>query len=615
MFGNNMVIQRGINAPVWGKSEPGKTVTIDFAGVQTIAKGNENGFWIARLPVLNAGGPFAMKIYSGRDTIKFTNILVGDVWLASGQSNMQMALSWGVNNMQEEIKDANYPEIRFLSIADDLNNHPQTDIPGGTWMECNPISVKDFSAVAYFFAREIHREINVPIGIINSTWGGTDIQAWMSQKALENIPFYKDTLPKIIAENGDFSNGFEQFVKTNKLRDSIIENSNIGINQKIFALKYADQNWKTMTIPCRWSDYGIKNYYGYVWFRKHIKLNGTVIPKDLIMNLGDVSNENVAWFNGSEINKLGNGANVAYKIPAKLVKTGDNIISIRILGRWAIGGFNSPANLIYLESSDKSLHLSLANEWKYNEKIEPITPQWIEYYNYPTFIYNAKIAPVIPFGLKGILWYQGENNTKNPQGYDQLFSLLVNNWRTSWEQGDLPFIFAQLSNFNLRTEEPQESKLALIREAQTRGLNIPNTEMVVNIDLGLEDGDVHFRNKQDCGKRFADAALGLVYDKKIPYKNPVFKSIQVEGNRIRIIFENVKSGLITNDQTAPKSFAICGADYQYVWANSKIEGNEVVVWNDHITKPVAVRYAWSDNPNCNLYNAKGLPVSPFRTDQ
>jgi sialate O-acetylesterase len=496
VFSSNMVIQRDINAPVWGKSEAGKVVTIDFAGYQTMATVSANGSWMARLPILSAGGPYILKIYSGNDTVRFTNVLVGDVWLASGQSNMQMALSWGVNNKEEEIKNATYPEIRFLSVANDLNNKPQDDISGGTWMECNPASVRDFSAVGYFFARQIQREINVPIGIINSSWGGTDIQVWMSRESLETIPFYKDTLPKIIAATGDFSKGYEQFEKTNKLRDSIIDRSSEGIRQKVFTPKYDDQDWKTMTLPCRWSDYGIKNYFGYAWFRKHIQLSESDKSKDFTLNLGSVLLDNIAYFNGKEIKKLGSGANVAYTIPAKSVVQGDNVITIRVLGRWAVGGFNGPADLIYLESADKSFHVSLANDWKYNEKIEPATPPWIEYYNYPTFIYNAKIAPLIPFGLKGILWYQGENNTKNPAGYDQYFSLLINDWRTRWGQGYLPFVFAQLSNYNLRTDKPQESKIAQIRESQASGLQILNTAMVINIDLGLEDGDVHFRKNR-----------------------------------------------------------------------------------------------------------------------
>ncbi len=613
VFGSNMVVQRGINIPVWGTSEAGKAVTIDFAGYKTSATVDKDGSWSARLPVLNAGGPFTMKVFTGTDTVSFTNVLVGDVWLASGQSNMQMALSWGVNNKEEEIRNANYPQIRFFTVANDLNNKPQTDITGGQWLECNSSSVKDFSVVGYFFARQIHQEIKVPLGIINSSWGGTDIQAWMSNEALQSIPFYKDTLPEIIAGTGDFSDGYEQFEETNKLRDSIIENSLSGIQLKVFEPQYNDQDWKTMMLPCKWSQYGIKNYYGYVWFRKHIQLHEGPETKDLILNLGDVSNENIAYFNGIEIKKAGYGANVAYSIPAQLVKPGDNLISLRVLGRWAIGGFNSTAGFIYLETADKLVHLSLAGDWKYNEKIEPETPAWIEYYNFPTFVYNSKIAPVIPFGLKGMLWYQGENNTKKPQGYDQLFSLLINDWRTRWGQGDLPFIFAQLSNYGMRSDKPLESNIALIREAQAGCSNIPNTAMVVNIDLGLADGDVHFKNKQECGKRFADAALGLVYGKNVLYKNPICKSKRIEGNKVHIQFENIPGGMKTNDNSAPKSFAVAAADNQFVWANARIEGNEVVVWSDLIENPKSVRYGWADNPDCNLYSAKGLPFSPFRT--
>jgi sialate O-acetylesterase len=302
-----------------------------------------------------------------------------------------------------------------------------------------------------------------------------------------------------------------------------------------------------------------------------------------------------------------------YTIPTKLLKNGDNVISLRVLGRWAVGGFNSPKELIYIESADQSVHLSLANEWKFNEKIEPTTPLWFEYYNYPTFIYNAKIAPLIPYGLKGVIWYQGENNSKMPEGYGNYFSLLVNDWRTRWGQGYLPFVFGQLSNYRLPTPLPAESKIAVLRDEQAKGLALPNTAMVANIDLGLADGDVHFKNKQECGKRFANAALGLVYDKNRAYKNPIYKSMKVEGNKIRIVFENSSNALMTNDKAAPKCFAIAGADNAFVWAKASIEGSEMVVWSEQITAPVSVRYAWADNPEVNLYSSDGLLVLPFRT--
>ena len=615
VFGDNMVIQRGLNSPVWGQATPNTTVYIQFAGAKISTSANSKGGWMTRLPKLKAGGPYQLKIYNLRDSVIFSNVLIGDVWLASGQSNMQMALSWGVNNKEEEINDANYPSIRLLNVEDDLNNKPQTDIPGGRWKECNPISVKDFSAIAYFFARQISKEMNVPIGIINSSWGGTDIQSWMSAEALETIPFYKDTLPKIIAQTGDFETGFERFKQQNKTRDSIISNSNEGFRLGVFKTYFDDKDWKEMTIPCKWSEYGLKNYYGFVWFRKHITLAENETKNDFQLNLGDVSTDAIAFFNGNEIQREGTGANVLFDVPSKFLKTGDNVISLRVMGAWGVGGFISPADLIYLKSSDSKFKKSLANHWKYNEKIEPATPIWIEYYNFPTFIYNTKIAPIIPFGLKGFLWYQGENNTKKPAGYSSLMSLLVKDWRNRWGQGNLPFIYGQLSNFGIRADKPVESNFAVLREEQEKCLSIKNTAMVVNIDLGLADGDVHFKNKQESAKRFANAALGLVYGKKMAYKNPIYKSCAVIGNKIRIRFKNVDKGFITHDKLAPKSFAIAGKDKIFVTAVAKIIGNEIIVWSDRINEPAFVRYAWDANPECNLYSVQGLPLVPFRTDK
>lgn len=612
IFGNNMVLQREINAPVWGSGTAGDIVSVEIDGHIRKAKVNKLGKWMIRLPKLKAGGPYVLKAYNRHDKIEFKNVLVGDVWLASGQSNMQMSLSWGVNNMDEEIRNAIYPAIRFFTVANDLDNKPQADISGGSWTACTPESVKDFSAIGYFFARQISAQLNVPIGILNSTWGGTDIQAWMSEKSLQSIPKYNDILAKIITQTGDFSLGYEQFATTNKLRDSIIENSSIGFKTHVFAPEYNDSKWNKINIPCTWNDVGLRNFYGYVWLRKHIVLKEN--DKELLLNLGDIAHENRAFVNGFELQKLGNGANVAYIVPTKSLKIGDNLIALQILGRWAVGGFASRAEFLHLTSADKSTFIKLADEWKYNENIEPKTPEWIEFYNYPSFIYNAKIAPIIPYGLKGILWYQGENNAKNPVGYANYFSLLVNDWRKRWKEGNVPVIYGQLSNCKMRLDQPADSKIALLRNEQVKGLELPNTAMVINIDLGLADGDVHFTNKQEAAMRFANTAMGFVYRKKIAYKSPVFKSFSISANQISVKFLNTYGALKSLDDKPLKGFAIACEDKIFVWAHAKIEGNKVVVWNNVIKNPKYVRYGWADNPECNLYNAHKLPVIPFRTD-
>lgn len=606
VFGNNMVVQRGINIPVWGKSTVGSKITIEFASTKTLATANAEGKWTARLPILSAGGPYVLKIYSDSDTLKFS-----DVWLASGQSNMQMAVGWGIDHQEEELKSANYPDIRLFTVGNDLNNKPQDDIPAGSWLPCTPETVKDFSAIGYFFARQIQSEINVPIGIIHSSWGGTDIQPWISADALQTQPLYKDTLPKIITQTGDFSNGYEASEKVNKHRDSIIATSNIGIKTKVFALRYNDDTWKTLLIPTKWKNYGIENYYGYVWFRKHICLKST--SKELTLNLGMVSHDNIAYFNGKELKKTGGSSITSYKVPSGLLKKGNNVITLRVLGRWGVGGFEGPTDRMNLASADSSTLIYLADDWKYNQKIEPETTPWVEYTGYPSFIYNAKIAPIIPFGLKGILWYQGENNTKKPEGYAEYFSLLVNDWRIRFGQGYLTFIYGQLSNFNFRLNQPVESKIAQLRDEQTKGLALYHTAMVCNIDAGKEDGDVHFTNKQLSAKRFADAALGMVYGKDVVYKTQIYKSSKIQGKYIHILFNNVENRLMTNDGKNPISFAIAGSDGKFVWANAKISENEIIVWNDDVPTPKQVRYAWADNPEVNLYTTEGQPVSPFNT--
>jgi sialate O-acetylesterase len=616
LFGSNMVLQRNTNPAIWGWASPKSRVNIQFAGITTSATVNENGKWFARLPQSEAGGPFVMKIYSReRDTLTFENVMIGEVWLASGQSNMQWAIGWGIDNKDDVINTINNPGIRFFTVGDDLNNHPQDDISGGKWEECNSANAPGFSAAAYFFARELQNQLKVTVGIIHSSWGGTNIEAWMSSESLENQPGFADSLKEINLKTGNFENGYETFRAINDQRDSIIINSHSGIEQKVFDPGYIDSDWKTMVLPCKWSDYGLKNYYGYCWFRKKIDIPLAAKNKELRLSLGEICCDDVCYFNGIKITKNNNNPELSFTIPASMVKEGENFISLQILGRWGVGGFNSPGNKIFIESNDGSFHLSLSNEWKYNEKIEPSTPEWNEYYNYPSFVHNAKIAPIIPYSIKGIIWYQGENNTSRSDQYRSFFPALINDWRNRWGQANLPFIFAQLANYGARTEKPSESKTANLREAQSEALKIPNTAMTVNIDLGKADGDVHFKNKQECGKRFALAALGLAYCENIEFSGPLYKSMSVEGNKIRIRFSNSDSGLKTKNDEAIKSIAIAGKDKIFVWAQAKIEANELVVWSDKIDEPVAVRYGWADNPDCNLYNGSGLPAAPFRAQR
>jgi len=335
LFSNNMVLQRGTNAAVWGWATPNSVVSIELVGKVTQANVDENGKWMARLPVLKAGGPFTLRI-SDKDTILFTNVMIGDVWLASGQSNMGWQLGWGVDNGKEAISNANNANIRFLTVEDELNNLPLADIAGGTWLVSDSNTAPKFSAAAYFFALDLQNKLNVPIGIIHSSWGGTDIEAWMSNEILKTHPNYVAVLKSQSDEIKNFENGYKEVSAINKLRDSIIEISNNGIKAKVFAVNYNDAKWRTMKLPSKWSDYGFKKFYGYCWFRKNIELPATYTGKDYLLSLGDICCDNICYVNGKQIKLENTDAAVLYRIPAKLLKSGNNNITLRVLGRWAV---------------------------------------------------------------------------------------------------------------------------------------------------------------------------------------------------------------------------------------------------------------------------------------
>ena len=595
IFSNNMVLQRDVNIPIWGWGLPQSKVEIQLGSSKTVVLSGNEGKWITYLPAQKAGGPYNIKIYQNKDTITISNVLVGDVWLASGQSNMGWQLDWGVNNKEEEIKNSTNANIRFFTVADDLNNKPQLDVSGGQWVESNPKTSPQFSALAYFFARDLQKELQVPIGIIHSSWGGTKIESWISAEVLKTHPEYADLMASQMRDTTNLENEYEDFNRQNAIRDSIIKISDIGIKQKVFAIGYDDSKWKSIKLPAKLSQAGVKKFYGYCWFRKSIAIPEKDTKEDLILNFGEATSENICYVNGVEVQRL------------------NNQITLRIYARYGVGGFDNKPAMMYAESTNKKFKSTLTGSWKYNETIEPKTPLWIEKYNIPTYIYNAKIAPLLPYALKGIIWYQGETNDKNASLYKDLFPMLINDWRIRFRQSYLPFVYGQLSSYGSKDINPEKSQIAIVRDAQLQALKLPNMAMVVNIDLGT-DGDVHFKNKQECGLRFAMAALDIAYRNDQSFVTPTFKSAKVEGTKIRITFSENTLGFKVKENKAIKGFSIKASNGKFVWAKAKIEGNEILVWNDEIKKPSAVRYNWGNNPDGNLLNMNNLPVSPFKTD-
>jgi sialate O-acetylesterase len=613
IFGNDMVLQRDITIPVWGNAAPGTKVTAILGTAQVIAQANKEGKWMVRFPKLSAGGPYTLKVYeTGKPdkAIELKGILIGDVWLASGQSNME----WQVQQSKDartEIENANFPQMRFLVVDHSNQIKPQSDIFSGKWKICDTTNVKDFSGVAYFFARKIHADQNVPIGIIQSTWGGTKIELWTSRDMLITSPITRASALSVDSLN---------FTREDYVRDSlsqirfwdIVYNPQNNADKIFPATNYDDSNWTKIKMPNVLKDFGIGYYEGIIWLRKTITLPEQFAGKDITIQLGHPEMTYSLYFNGKEIckNTWYSNPTHSYTIPAGLVQPGNNTIAVRVAMLWGGGGLN-PANDIYI--TDGSSQITLAGTWLYKKDLETAIPKMTIKQGSSTVLFNTMINPLIPYGIKGFIWYQGESNADDAYNYRKLFPMLISDWRKHWNQGNLPFLYVQLANYMQRKPLPSESEWAELREAQTLTLSQPNTGMACAIDIG-EAGSVHPINKQEVGRRLALIADKLVYKKDCTASGPTYKSFKNEGNRVRISFANTGKGLMAKNGGEIIGFAIAGTDRQFFWAKAKIEGNDVIVYSDSVPAPVAVRYAWADNPDCNLVNSDGLPAIPFRTD-
>jgi sialate O-acetylesterase len=612
VFSSHMVLQRDIEIPVWGNAPTETQITAVLGDIQTKGIAGENGKWMLHLPPFKAGGPYKLVVFqTGKpdQKIEFDDVLVGDVWLASGQSNMEWQVQQA-NDATKEIKQANHPNIRFFFVAHNKSVKPESDILSGSWKVCDSVNIKTSSAVAYYFARKIHTDINVPIGILQTTWGGTPIEAWTSKEMLLSSPITRSTVLVNDSVTGQY------FVKDSLDLVHFWDIVYLPKNQTektVTQLSYDDSKWTRVKMPSVLKTSGISFYEGMIWLRKIVDIPASFATKDVSIHLGHPEMNYSVYINDKEICKTIWNANEnhTYTIHAGLLHTGKNIIAVRMAYLWGGGGFNPPAEEMYV--SDGNTKLSLAGEWKYKKELEPSLPKIHNYHYYPTYLYNAMLNPVIPYGLKGFLWYQGEANDTLAYNYRTLFPMMINDWRIRWQQGYLPFLYVQLPNYKKRQTEPMESEWAELREAQAMALVQPYTGMACTIDLG-DAKTIHPTNKQDVGLRLALLADKVAYQKNIIASGPLFSSYKIEGNMIRISFSGRGSGLKTNDNQYPREFTIAGADKKFYHAKALIIGDELIIKSDKVANPVAVRYAWCDNPDSNLINAEGFPAIPFRTD-
>ncbi|MGI4789472.1 MAG: sialate O-acetylesterase [Janthinobacterium lividum] len=616
LFTDNMVLQRGLADPVWGWTTPGAAVTVRVAGKGARALAGADGKWLASLPPLPVGGPYTLTV-SGPQSVTLRNILVGDVWICSGQSNMVFGIGSAING-PAEVAAADHPKIRLFTVGNAISAAPNS-LLAGQWTVCTPKNVSNggwngFSAVGYFFGRDLQQAVHVPIGLICTAWSGTPAQSWVSQEALlQKLPEFRQEITDADAIRADPRTLAQRNAEWYTKNDP-----GLPANWQSAALD--DSAWKTIALPGYFQDAGIpelSSINGVVWFRRTFDLPAADLGKAAVLHL-QADDDDTTWVNGTMVGATVGAPSSTYPLAAGLLKPTGNVISIRLLDRGGKGGVHGDPADLSLEVPGGT-DVPLAGSWRCHVGISlaQATPLPVDVVNdpyVPGVLYNGMISPLIPFGIKGAIWYQGESNAGNGKQYQTLLPTMIGDWRTRFGVGAFPFLIVQLANLGQPPAQPGGSGWAELREAQLlTAERLPKTGLAVAVDIG-DANDIHPKNKQEVGRRLALTAEAIVYGKKLEYSGPLYQGMTVEGGAIRLHFRHVGGGLVVKGGGPLTGFAIAGADGHFVWAAAKIVGFSVVVTSPAVPAPSAVRYAWADNPTCNLYNQAGLPASPFRTD-
>ncbi len=659
IFSEGMVLQRSDSTPVWGNANPGELLTITLGTLRTETRADASGQWRTDLDLAGVErGPFELKIESPGGKLSIPNVLVGQVWLCSGQSNMAFTLN-RVLDADKEIAGSANSEIRQFEVSRRASPSPLPLLDKGSWETADPKTSGGFTAVGYFFAKAIHSETGEPVGLINATWGGSPVETWISYASLSTNPKTKAAADTMREEWEGFPERRREYAK--RLREWAAKHGRADRKEadpKEFAgVGVSTEGWTPVSLPGKPATAGLPDS-GALWLRRTLSIPDSMAGKSLPVTIDDIYQFDAFYWNGELVGqtdldnqkgerKEGAGSAYAktryYKVPANLVRAGENTLAIRLFTPFS--GFRIGGGRFQGESSQR---VSFAGEWmaKSEFSLPPLegaaaeeTPGLLtsaprEIY-VPSALFNGMISPLLPYGIQGVLWYQGESNADGAAEYGMLFEMLISDWRKQWGRGDFPFYFCQLPAHKRKQSEPVENGWAELREAQASVLKLPNTAQAVLVDLGEAD-DIHPRDKTPVGERLAAIALDRNYHKPRPHSGPVYKSHRIEGRRIRIDFTETEGGLqalplpetyllkshpkeeeklIRNTPGSQlEGFAICGKDQKWVWADARIEGDTVVVESPRVPEPVAVRYAWANNPTVNLVNAAGLPAAPFRTD-
>jgi sialate O-acetylesterase len=609
LVSDGMVLQRQTVNRLWGWASPGEKITLRFNQKKYTASADESGKWMIRLPPQAPGGPYEMS-FTASNSVTVKNILFGDVWLCSGQSNIELTFDRAKYKYPDVVAHTNNTSIRQFEVPDEYDfQGPREDLAGGKWLAATPGNILKFSAVGFFFAEDLYQTYKVPIGLINAALGGSAAESWMSEEALKQFPAYlgeahkyrdQSLITRIEAADRKAQTDWLQLLNST---DEGLKNgwTHPGLN---------DSNWEQMNVPGFWKDEKLGKVNGAVWFRKEVDLSPDLTGKPAEILLGTIVDVDSVFINGRFVGTISyQYPPRRYAVPAGILKQGRNVIAIRVINRSGNGGFvkDKPYELRIDGQT-----VDLKGSWKYRlgAKMQPAPGSTTIRYM-PLGLFNAMIAPLTNYSIKGVLWYQGETNAGRPQDYASLMRALIADWRKQWNRESLPFLLVQLPNFMEARSAPTESGWAQLRQAQLQTLQVPHTGMAVTIDVG-EWNDLHPLNKLDVGRRLALLAKAIVYNEKIVASGPLYRSVKRKGNKLVLRFTDIGGGLVSKDGGALKHFAIAGSDRKFVWAHAQVKGNKVIVWSDAIPDPMVVRYAWADNPEgANLYNKAGLPASPF----
>jgi sialate O-acetylesterase len=616
IFSDGMVLQRFAPVTLWGWAVPGTPVAVMVRARTALTRADANGAWRVRLPTLPEGGPYEIHIEGARSRLVLRDVMVGDVWVASGQSNMEFHVDQ-VTNAQAEIAAAHDPQIRHFTVPESWSEQPQGDVAGGSWEPADPAHVGHFSAVAYFFARDLRPVLKVPIGIIHTSWGGSNIETWLSREA-----------------QGFTDSAFAATMRRERARDEALRQ---GLRARIGSLpsvdsgmvdgraawaapELDDSGWATINVPGIWEGQGYDGLDGVAWYRTAFTLTEDEAHRGVTIGLGMIDDNDVTWINGVEVGRT-NGYSVrrGYTVAASALRPGRNVLAVRVEDGAGGGGIYGAPETVFLEAGGARRAFDAA--WRFRVGQVTFGEDGQRINKIPTVLYNRMIHPLLGLPIRGVIWYQGESNANDDAqaaAYRAQFATLIRSWRREWGSwgGDFAFLWAQLPNFGAPDSvPPARAAWATLRESQAAALVLPRTGQAVTIDVG-EAGDIHPRNKQDVGRRLARVARAVAYGERVESSGPTYRAHTVHGGRVEIDFDHAAGGLVSRSPGGELAgFAVAGPDRRWVWAHARVEGSRVVVWSDAVPNPVAVRYAWTNGPvGLSLYNREDLPAAPFRTD-